>query len=86
MDDENRYDAKEYLDLLVTIELAAKLAMIDGRGVNKSIRACWVNIRRRATNKLNIQIFDGMSMQFLPHGALCMLRRNLDETISEKKL
>lgn len=86
MSGDNRYDAHEYLDLLVTTELAAKIAMIDGRPVNKAIRACWFNLRRRAKNKLNINIFDGMSMQFLPHGALCMLRRNLDETISNNKL
>ena len=83
--DENRYACEQYLDALVTIELAAKLAMIEGRQVNKSIRACWSAIRPRIDNKLNRQIFDGMASQFMPHGALCMLRRQLDTAISEEE-
>ncbi|HHL0251510.1 TPA: hypothetical protein ACQZPM_005148 [Klebsiella pneumoniae] len=83
-DDENRYACEQYLDALVTVELAAKLAMIEGRQVNKSIRACWSAIRPRIDNKLNRQIFDGMASQFMPHGALCMLRRQLDTAISEE--
>ena len=81
--DESRYACEQYLDALVTVELAAKLAMIEGRHVNKSIRACWSAIRPRIDNKLNRQIFDGMVNQFMPHGALCMLRRQLDAAISE---
>lgn len=81
--DESRYACEQYLDALVTVELAAKLAMIEGRQVNKSIRACWSAIRPRIDNKLNRQIFDGMANQFMPHGALCMLRRQLDAAISE---
>lgn len=83
-DDDSRYACEQYLDALVTVELAAKLAMIEGRQVNKSIRACWSAIRPRIDNKLNRQIFDGMVSQFMPHGALCMLRRQLDTAISEE--
>lgn len=83
-DDENRYACEQYLDALVTVELAAKLAMIDRRPVNRAIRSCWSAIRPRIDNKLNRQIFDGMATQFMPHGALCMLRRQLDEAISEE--
>ena len=83
-DDESRCACEQYLDALVTVELAAKLAMIEGRQVNKSIRACWSAIRPRIDNKLNRQIFDGMANQFMPHGALCMLRRQLDKAISEE--
>lgn len=82
--DDSRYACEQYLDALVTVELAAKLAMIEGRQVNKSIRACWSAIRPRIDNKLNRQIFDGMANQFMPHGALCMLRRQLDTAISEE--
>lgn len=82
--DDSRYACEQYLDALVTVELAAKLAMIEGRQVNKSIRACWSAIRPRIDNKLNRQIFDGMVSQFMPHGALCMLRRQLDTAISEE--
>lgn len=84
MDDENRYACEQYLDSLVTLELAAKIAMIDRRPVNRAIRSCWSTIRPRIDNKLNRQIFDGMANQFVPHGALCMLRRQLDTAISEE--
>ena len=81
--DESRYACEQYVDALVTIELATKFAMMESRQVNKSIRACWSAIRPRIDNKLNRQIFDGMVNQFMPHGALCMLRRQLDAAISE---
>ena len=84
MDDESRYACEQYLDILVTVELSAKLATMESRQVNKSIRACWSAIRPRIDNKLNRQIFDGMSAQFMPHGALCMLRRQLDKAIDEE--
>nr|DAH98747.1 MAG TPA: hypothetical protein [Caudoviricetes sp.] len=84
MDDEGRYACEQYLDALVTIELAARLAMLDRRPVNSAIRSCWSAIRPRIDNKLNRQIFDGMANQFMPHGALCMLRRQLDTAISEE--
>lgn len=84
MDDESRYACEQYLDALVTIELAARLAMLDRRPVNRAIRSCWSAIRPRIYNKLNRQIFDGMANQFMPHGALCMLRRQLDRAISEE--
>lgn len=91
MDDESRYACEQYLDALVTIELASRLAMLDRRPVNRAIRSCWSAIRPcwsairpRIDNKLNRQIFDGMANQFMPHGALCMLRRQLDKAIGEE--
>lgn len=84
MDDENRYACEQYLDSLVTLELSARLAMIDRRPINRAIRSCWSAIRPRIDNKLNRQIFDGMATQFMPHGALCMLRRQLDLAISKE--
>lgn len=84
MDDESRYACEQYLDALVTVELAARVAMLDRRPVNRAIRSCWSAIRPRIDNKLNRQIFDGMATQFMPHGALCMLRRQLDKAISEE--
>ncbi len=77
--DDSKYACDEYLDALVTIELAVAVARRDGRPVNAAIRACWANVRQRITNQLNRDIFDGLSRQMLPHGALCMLRRRLDE-------
>lgn len=84
MDNEKRYACEQYLDALVTLELSAKLAMLERRPVNRAIRACWSAIRPRIDNKLNRQIFDGMANQFMPHGALCMLRRQLDTAISKE--
>lgn len=84
MNDESRYACEQYLDALVTIELAARLAMLDRRQVNRAIRSCWSAIRPRIDNKLNRQIFDGMANQFMPHGALCMLLRQPDTAISEE--
>lgn len=81
MDNENRYACEQYLDALVTLELSAKFAMVERRQVNGSIKACWRAIRPRIDNKLNRQIFDGVVSQFMPHGALCMLRRQLDECV-----
>lgn len=78
----SRCNAEEYLDALVTIELATQFAEIDGRPVNKTIKACWASIRSKVGNSLNRGIFDGVCRQMLPHGALCMLRRQLDEAIS----
>jgi hypothetical protein len=83
MHDESRYACEQYLDALVTIELAARMAMLDRRPVNRAIRSCWSAIRPRIDNKLNRQIFDGVASQFMPRGALCMLRRQLDTAISE---
>ncbi|UVX29521.1 hypothetical protein PRB81_gp10 [Klebsiella phage VLCpiS13f] len=81
MDNENRYACEQYLDALVTLELSAKFAMLERRQVNGSIKACWQAIRPRVTNDLNRKIFDGVSLQAMPHGALCMLRRQLDECV-----
>lgn len=78
-----RYDAEEYLDALVTVELAARMAQREQRPINGAIRACWSALRPRVTNELNRCIFDGMAKQFMPHGALCMLRRQLDEVVSD---
>lgn len=79
MNNENRYACEKYLDALVTLELSAKFAMLERRQVNGSIKACWKAIRPRVTNDINRKIFDGVSRQAMPHGALCMLRRQLDE-------
>lgn len=80
---ESKYDADEYLDALVTLELAAVVAQKEKRPVNTAVRACWRAISHRVNNDLNRKIFRGVSRQVFCHGALCMLRRQLDEAISE---
>lgn len=69
---------EEYCDCLLTIELAVKLAQIDRRPVNKTIRDSWSVIRKRMANSANIGIFDGLCRQPLPDGALKMVRRQLN--------
>lgn len=69
---------EEYVDCLLTIEIAVKLANIERMPVNKTIRDCWSVIRKRMTNKANIAIFDGLCRQAFPDGALKMIRRQLD--------
>lgn len=74
---------RKYIEALETLELAALMAMKYRGQVNRAICGCWATIRGRVTNELNRQIFDGMVNQFMPHGALCMLRRQLDAAVSE---
>lgn len=82
------YDEAEYLDTLVTLELAMRFAQQEGRQVNFAIRQvnfairqCWFTIRHRVTNELNRRVFDGLATQPFTQGALCMMRRMLDETL-----
>lgn len=69
---------EEYVDCLLTIEIAVKLANINRKPVNKTIRDCWSVVRKRMTNAANIAIFDGLCRQAFPDGALKMIRRQLD--------
>lgn len=69
----------EYVDCLLTIELSVKMAQIDRRPVNKTIRDSWSVIRKRMTNAANIAIFDGLCRQAFPDGALKMIRRQLNQ-------
>lgn len=67
----------EYLDALVVIEIAVAMAHREKRPINKTIRDCWAVVRLRMNNKNNMAIFDGLSKQVFPDGALKMLRRHL---------
>lgn len=77
-----KHNAQEYLDVLVTLELAARFAEKYYMPVNAAIRHSWSAIRPRVSNTLNRSIFDGLTDQQYPVGALCMLRRQLDEELS----
>lgn len=70
---------EEYCDCLLTIELAVKLAQIDHRPINKTIRDSWSVIRKRMECAANIAIFDGLCKQTFPDGALKMVRRQLNQ-------
>ena len=69
----------EYVDCLLTIELAVRLAQIDRRPINKTIRDSWSVIRKRMECAANIAIFDGICKQPFPDGALKMVRRQLNQ-------
>ena len=70
---------EEYCDCLLTMELSVKLAQIDRRPVNKTIRDSWPVIRKRMKFAANIAIFDGLCKQPFPDGALKMVRRQLNQ-------
>lgn len=69
---------EEYVDCLNTIEIAVKIAHIDQRPINKTIRDSWRMIRNRMKSSKNIAIFDGLCKQPYPDGALKMVRRQLN--------
>lgn len=75
---------EEYMDALVTVELAVEFAVRDRRGPNTVIRQCWRNVKPRMINRTVIGIFDGVCKQPFPDGALKMLRRQLEMIADEK--
>ena len=77
-----KYDAAEYIDVLVTLELAVRFAELYGEKTNRTLRQSWNAIRGRVANTFNRNIFDGITRQQLPIGALRMVRRQLDEAVS----
>ncbi|ELY6244246.1 hypothetical protein SNQ22_000576 [Cronobacter universalis] len=83
MSEVNREVCEEYLDALVTVELAAKLAQKDGRKVNAAIRATVSALQPRLSDRKVRGIFTGLARQPFPDGALKMLRRQLDPMVGE---
>lgn len=70
--------AEQFLDALVSLELAAKMAERDRRPVNAAIRATSRALQRRITDSKILLILQGLVSQTFPSGALAMLRRRLD--------
>ncbi|ELQ6121963.1 hypothetical protein ACI0ZS_000336 [Cronobacter turicensis] len=83
MSEVNREVCEEYLDALVTVELAAKLAQKDGRKINAAIRATVTSLLPRLSDRKVRGIFTGLARQPFPDGALKMLRRQLDSMVGE---
>ncbi|WP_105679525.1 DUF7740 domain-containing protein [Cronobacter dublinensis] len=83
MSEVNREVCEEYLDALVTVELAAKLAQKDGRKINAAIRATVAALLPRLSDRKVRGIFTGLARQPFPDGALKMLRRQLDSMVGE---
>ncbi|EMC4372036.1 hypothetical protein [Cronobacter sakazakii] len=83
MSEVSREVCEEYLDALVTVELAAKLAQKDGRKINAAIRATVNALLPRLSDREVRGIFTGLARQPFPDGALKMLRRQLDSMVGE---
>lgn len=73
--------AEQYLDALVSLELAAKMAERDRRPVNAAIRATCIALQRRITDSRIILILRGLAALTFPAGALAMMRRQLDNMV-----
>lgn len=83
MTDISREVCEQYLDTLVTVELAVKFASLEGRKVNATIRETVTRILPKLTDKQIRLIFIGLTKQPFPDGALKMLRRQLDSLVGE---
>lgn len=83
MTDINREVCEQYLDALVTVELAVKFASLEGRKVNATIRETVNRILPKLTDQKIRLIFIGLTRQPFPDGALKMLRRQLDSLVGE---
>lgn len=83
MTDISREVCEQYLDALVTVELAVKFASLEGRKVNATIRETVTRILPKLTDRKIRLIFIGLTKQPFPDGALKMLRRQLDSLVGE---
>lgn len=79
----SREVCEQYLDALVTVELAVKFAQLDGRKINATIRETVRQILPKLTDRQVRSIFNGLCKQPFPDGALKMIRRQLDECVGE---
>lgn len=73
--------AEQYLDALVSLELAAICARLDGRPISAAIRATSSALQRRITDSKILLILRGLASQTFPAGALAMMRRQLDSMV-----
>ena len=79
----SREVCEQYLDALVTVELAVKFASLDGKKINAAIRETVRQIIPKLTDHKVRSIFIGLTRQAFPDGALKMMRRHLDELVGE---
>lgn len=76
--------AEQYLDALVSLELAAICARLDGRPISAAIRTTSSALQRRVTDSKILLILRGLSSQAFPVGALAMMRRQLDSMVGDQ--
>lgn len=75
--------AEEYLDCLVTAELAFAMARKFREKENNAVKNCCSAMLQRIRCNRNYQVFDGLRRQPFPSGALAMMRRQLDNAMNE---
>ena len=74
-------EALEYLNVLVTVELAAE---IHRNKPNTAIRKTVARLLPRMNHPRVKAIMVGLARQSFPLGCLCMLRRDLEEVVDGK--
>ncbi len=72
------YESLEYLNVLVTVELAAE---IHRNKPNTAIRKTVARLLPRMNHPRVKAIMVGLARQSFPLGCLCMLRRDLEEVV-----
>ena len=77
----NDEEALEYLNVLVTVELAAE---IHRNKPNTAIRKTVARLLPRMNHPRVKAIMVGLAKQAFPLGCLCMLRRDLEEVVDGK--
>ena len=77
----NDEEALEYIETLVTVELAAE---IHRNKPNTAIRKTVARLLPRMNHPRVKAIMVGLARQAFPQGCLCMLRRELEEVVDGK--
>lgn len=73
--------SREYLDVLVTLELAAVEARLDGRRVSAAIRDCCTLCMARVRCRENYGVLRNLravGFPRTPESALCMMRNQIN--------
>ena len=73
----------EYLDALVTCEIAMQMARKYKEPVNKVVASVAKTISKRCTDKQNRNVFLGLSKSEFPAAMLYQFRTMFDEAISQ---
>lgn len=79
----NIHPMAEYIDSLVTCELAMMMAIKDGKNPNLSVRLCSARMSLKCSDSRNKQLFLGVSKSESPAVMIYQFRTMLDEEISK---
>lgn len=78
----NTHPMEEYINALVTCELAMMMAITYKEPVDKAIRGCALIASSKCTNWNNKMVFLGVSKSELPAAMVYHFRTMLDEQLS----